>query len=109
MGLMVGMLLKDICIFYVFIGLCINGCIEDLCVVVKVFEGCKIVSYVCGIIVSGLIMVRCQVEEEGLVKIFIVVGFEWWQLGCLMCFVMNEDVLLFGDCCVLGMNCNFFG
>lgn len=43
-------------------------------------------------------------EVEGLDKIFEEVGFEWCLLGCFMCLGMNDDKLVFGDCCVLISN-----
>lgn len=86
----VGQLLQGVNIDVVFIGFCINGCIEDLCVVVEVVKGKKIVVN-CVMIVLGFGLVWVQVEEEGFVEIFQEVGFEWCMVGCLMCLVMNFD------------------
>lgn len=47
----------DIVVDVVFVGLCINGCIEDLWVVVEVLCGCKVVDGVWMLIVLGLMWV----------------------------------------------------
>lgn len=39
MGLKLGILLIEVVIDKVFIGFCINSCIEDLCVVVEIVKG----------------------------------------------------------------------
>lgn len=52
-GLVFGMLIEGILIDCVFIGLCINVCIEDLCEVVWVVWGCKVVLGVWVMVVFG--------------------------------------------------------
>lgn len=64
----------EIVVDVVFVGLCINGCIEDLWVVVEVLCGCKVVDGVWMLIVLGLMWVCVQVEVEGFGEIFIDVG-----------------------------------
>lgn len=106
------MLIELIKVDKIFIGLCMNVWIEDICVVVYVVKklNCCIVLNVWFVmVVLGLGFVKVQVECEGFDKVFIDVGFEWCELGCLMCFVMNVDWFDLGECCVLMLNCNFEG
>lgn len=109
MGLELGIKIIDIKIDWVFIGFCINGWIEDFWVVVVVIGNYKVVFYVNVMVVLGLGLVKEQVEEEGFDVIFKEVGFEWCELGCFMCFVMNVDKLVLGECCVFIFNWNFEG
>lgn len=110
MGLWLNQVIIDIQLDWVFIGFCINLWIEDLCVVVEVVRGCKVVVIIKQVlVVLGFGLVKEQVEKEGLDWIFIEVGFEWCELGCFMCLVMNLDWLESGEYCVLIFNCNFEG
>lgn len=54
MGFIFGILIFEIFVDYVFIGFCMNGWIEDLCVVVKVVKGYIVFSNVIVIVVFGL-------------------------------------------------------
>lgn len=94
---------------YVFIGSCINFWIEDLCVVVVFVKGRKKADYVNVMVVFGFKQVEVQVKVEGLYDIFIVVGFDFWEFGCLACLGMNEDKVFVGEYCVFIFNCNFEG
>lgn len=110
MGLIVGIFMEDIIVDKVFIGFCINLRIEDICVVVNVVKGKKIVVNIkCVMVVFGFGFVKKQVENEGFDQIFVDVGFEWREVGCSMCLGMNFDILVFKECCVSILNCNFEG
>lgn len=105
----VGKVLVGILVDVVFVGLCINGCLSDMCEVVQVLCGCCVVECVCMLVVLGLEIVKCEVEVEGIYEIVCVVGVEWCELGCLMCIVMNGDLVVFGQLVVSISNCNFEG
>lgn len=59
MGFKSGEKFVDVVVNYVFIGFCINGCIEDLCVVVYIVKNGKVVDLVMVIVVSGFGNVKC--------------------------------------------------
>lgn len=105
LGIVIVGVFVDVC----FIGSCINGCFSDLCVVVDVVCGCQVVEGIKVFVVFGLEQVVKVVEVEGLDVVFCVVGFEWWEFGCLMCLVMNLDWLEGCQISVSFSNCNFKG
>lgn len=109
MQFQVGQMLVGMLVDVVFVGLCINGWLSDMCEVVYVLCGCCVVVGVCMLVVFGLEIVKCQVEVEGIYEVVCGVGVEWCELGCLMCIVMNGDFVVFGQLVVSISNCNFEG
>lgn len=75
MGFQLGEVLLGKKIDYVFLGVCMNGCIEDFCVFVFIVKGYQKVEYVIVWLVLGFWMVDVQICEEGLDKILEDVGF----------------------------------
>ncbi|HXY90783.1 MAG TPA: 3-isopropylmalate dehydratase large subunit, partial [Xanthobacteraceae bacterium] len=109
MGLTPGTKITDLVLDKVFIGSCTNGRIEDLRLVAKIVEGCKVHARVSAMIVPGSGLVKAQAEAEGLDKIFKAAGFEWREPGCSMCLGMNPDKLKPEERCASTSNRNFEG
>ena len=93
----------------VFIGSCTNGRIEDMRNVAAVAKGRKVPAGVHAMIVPGSGLVKKQVEDEGLDKIFVEAGFDWREPGCSMCLAMNADKLKPQERCASTSNRNFEG
>jgi len=109
MGLTPGTKITNLALDKVFIGSCTNGRIEDLRLVAKIVEGCKVHARVSAMIVPGSGLVKAQAEAEGLDKIFKAAGFEWREPGCSMCLGMNPDKLKPEERCASTSNRNFEG
>ena len=109
MGLTPGTKITDLVLDKVFIGSCTNGRIEDLRLVAKIVEGCKVHARVSAMIVPGSGLVKAQAGAEGLDKIFKAAGFEWREPGCSMCLGMNPDKLKPEERCASTSNRNFEG
>lgn len=56
-----------------------------------IVKGNKVYLNIIVIVVLGFCIVKKEVEKLGLDIIFKNVGFEWCELGCLMCLGMNFD------------------
>jgi 3-isopropylmalate/(R)-2-methylmalate dehydratase large subunit len=109
MGLTPGTKIMDLALDKIFIGSCTNGRIEDLRLVAKIVEGCKVHDGVSAMIVPGSGLVKAQAEVEGLDKIFKAAGFDWREPGCSMCLGMNPDKLKPEERCASTSNRNFEG
>ncbi len=109
MGLEPKMPITSIPVDCVFIGSCTNGRIEDFRAAARVARGYKKADSVRVLVVPGTGLVKKQVEEEGLDRIFIDAGFEWREAGCSMCLAMNPDKLSPGERCAATTNRNFEG
>ena len=109
MGLKPGTKITDLALDKIFIGSCTNGRIEDLRLVAKIVDGCKVHDGVSAMIVPGSGLVKAQAEAEGLDKIFKAAGFEWREPGCSMCLGMNPDKLKAEERCASTSNRNFEG
>jgi 3-isopropylmalate/(R)-2-methylmalate dehydratase large subunit len=109
MGLTPGTKIMDLALDKIFIGSCTNGRIEDLRLVAKIVEGCKVHDGVSAMIVPGSGLVKAQAEAEGLDKIFKAAGFDWREPGCSMCLGMNPDKLKPEERCASTSNRNFEG
>lgn len=109
MGLEAGQKIAGTPVDVVFIGSCTNSRIEDLRAAASVAAGRKVAPGVRAMIVPGSGIVKAQVEEEGLDKVFLEAGFEWREAGCSMCLGMNPDRLTPGQRCASTSNRNFEG
>ncbi len=91
MGLKVGQSLEGLPIDYVFLGSCTNSRISDYREAAKILKGKKIAKGVTVYVVPGSELVRKQMIEEGMDRIFMEAGADFRQPGCSMCLGMNED------------------
>ena len=94
---------------YVFCGSCTNGRIEDFRAFASIVKGRRKADHVTCWLVPGSWMVKHQIEEEGLDKIFAEAGFEIRQPGCSACLAMNDDKIPAGKLSVSTSNRNFEG
>lgn len=108
-GLEEGQKIEGTPIEKVFIGSCTNGRIEDMREAAAIAKGRKVPKGVHAMIVPGSGLVKKQVEDEGLDKIFIEAGFDWREPGCSMCLAMNADKLKPQERCASTSNRNFEG
>jgi 3-isopropylmalate dehydratase len=108
-GLEEGQKIQGVPVSKVFIGSCTNGRIEDMRNVAAIAIGRKVPEGVHALIVPGSGLVKKQVEDEGLDKIFIEAGFDWREPGCSMCLAMNADKLQPQERCASTSNRNFEG
>ena len=94
---------------YVFCGSCTNGRIEDFRAFASIVKGRRKADHVTCWLVPGSWMVKHQIEEEGLDKIFAEAGFDISQPGCSACLAMNDDKIPAGKLSVSTSNRNFEG
>lgn len=109
MQLSPGVPIRDTKVNVTFIGSCTNGRLSDFQEVAKYIKGHKVSDGVRALVVPGSIIVKQQVEELGLHKVFIEAGFEWREAGCSMCLAMNPDKLIGDELCASSSNRNFKG
>ena len=105
--------LCNICIYgylyYVFLGACTNGRIEDFRAFASIVKGRKKADNVVAWLVPGSWAVRQQIENEGLDRVLADAGFEIRQPGCSACLAMNDDKVPAGKYAVSTSNRNFEG
>ena len=109
MKLEAGQTLEGLPIDYVFLGSCTNSRISDYREIAKIMKGKKVAKGVTVYVVPGSEVVRKQMIEEGLDRIFIEAGADFRQPGCSMCLGMNEDKCPPGKRVASTSNRNFIG
>lgn len=109
MGFHEGQKLKGIPVYYVFLGSCTNGRIEDFRAFAEIVKGKKKADNITAWLVPGSWLVSDQIKAEGLDKILAEAGFELRQPGCSACLAMNEDKIPEGKLAVSTSNRNFEG
>ena len=96
-------------IYYVFLGACTNGRIEDFRAFASIVKGKKKADHVVAWLVPGSWLVRKQIIEEGIDKILEDAGFELRLPSCSSCLAMNPDKVPAGKLCISTSNRNFVG
>lgn len=98
----------------VYIGSCTNGRIEDLRLAAKVLKkaadkGEKIAPHVRGIVSPATPAIYKQALQEGIIEIFMDVGFCVTNPTCGACLGMSNGILAEGEVCASTTNRNFNG
>ena len=96
-------------VYYVFLGACTNGRIEDFRAFASIAAGRKKAPGITAWLVPGSWMVLEQIRREGIDRILEEAGFEIRQPGCSACLAMNEDKIPAGKYSVSTSNRNFEG
>ena len=109
MGFQPGEFLLGKKIYYVFLGACTNGRIEDFRAFASIVKGRKKAENVIAWLVPGSWMVDAQIRKEGIDKILTEAGFAIRQPGCSACLAMNDDKIPAGKYSVSTSNRNFEG
>ena len=96
-------------IYFVFLGSCTNGRIEDFRDFAKIIKGRKKADNVTALLVPCSHKVEQAIKDEGILEILNESGFDLREPGCSACLAMNDDKIPTGKYAVSTSNRNFEG